>query len=68
MIPLLSRIGGNAMPGAPVKASMSGFGFPKQPGWNRGIQFICIPPLFLQGVGFFYLPAPRLLLEEKLSA
>ena len=31
--------------------------FSKQPGWNRGIQFICIPPLFLQGVGFFiYLP------------
>ena len=47
--------GRNALSGAPVIASMSGFDSSKQPGWNRGIQ-TCIPPLTSQGEGFFLFP------------
>ena len=45
--------GGNALPGAPVKASMSdGFGR------NQGgtVEYFCIPPLIFQGWDFSILP------------
>ena len=42
--------GGNAMPGAPVIASMS-----DSQGCNQGgtVEYFCIPPLILSGVGLF---------------
>ena len=46
--------GGNAMPGAPVTASMS-----DGPGRNQGgtVEYICIPPLIFQGWDIF-MPSP----------
>ena len=43
--------GRNALPGAPVKASMS-----DGQGRNQGgtVEYFCIPPLIFQGVGIFY--------------
>ena len=43
---------GNSLPGAPVKASMSG----NAQHCNQGgtVEYICIPPLIFQGVGIFY--------------
>ena len=43
--------GRNAIPGAPVKASMSG-----SESCNQGgtVEYIRIPPLIFQGVGIFY--------------
>ena len=53
-IPLPSRIGGNAMPGAPVTASMSD-GVCRNQGGT--VEYFCIPPLILSGDGYFlYLP------------
>ena len=43
--------GGNAIPGAPVTASMSGEAIRNQGGT---VEYICIPPLIFQGVGVFY--------------
>ena len=51
VIPLLSRMRGNAIPGAPVKASMSdGYAVTRVEPWNA----FCIPPLIHSGVGIFY--------------
>ena len=50
-VPLLSRMCGNAMPGAPVTASMSDGESRNQGGT---VEYICIPPLRVQGVGIFY--------------
>ena len=50
-VPLLSRMCGNAMPGAPVTASMSDGESRNQGGT---VEYICIPPLIFQGVGIFY--------------
>ena len=47
--------GGNALPGAPVTASMSDGESRNQGGT---VEYFCIPPLFVQGVGFF-MPSPE---------
>lgn len=47
---------GNALPGAPVIASMSG-GLRPQPGWNRGILLYPTPDLFRGWV--IFLPSPK---------
>ena len=49
---------GNAAPGAPVKAPMSGT-VSVQPGWNRGIQNSLYPTPDLSGVGIFYTFSPN---------
>ena len=46
--------GGNAIPGSPVKATMSGEAIRNQGGT---VEYFCIPPLIFQGMGLFlYLP------------
>ena len=50
-VPLLSRMCGNAMPGAPVTASMSDGESRNQGGT---VEYICIPPLIFQGMGYFF--------------
>lgn len=42
---------GNGLPGTPVTASMSG-GVSRNQGGT--VEYCCIPPLILQGVGIFY--------------
>ena len=42
---------GNSRSGAPVKASMSGEAIRNQGGT---VEYLCIPPLIVQGVGIFY--------------
>ena len=61
-IPLLSCMCGNAIPGAPVKASMSGEAIRNQGGT---VEYICIPPLIFIGGGYFY-AFPQIDKEEKL--
>ena len=64
-IPLPSRVCGNAMPGAPVKASMSD-GLCRNQGGT--VEYFCIPPLIFQGMGLFFTFPQGLPLEGKLSA
>ena len=55
-IPLPSRVCGNATPGAPVNASMSG-SFQSNQGGTVEYCNYCIPPLIFSGDGYFlYLP------------
>ena len=50
-IPLPSRVCGNATPVAPVIEPMSD-GVSRNQGGT--VEYFCIPPLILQGVGIFY--------------
>ena len=43
--------GGNAIPGSPVNATMSGEEIRNQGGT---VEYFCIPPLITSGVGIFY--------------
>ena len=56
--------GGNAIPGSPVKATMSGEAIRNQGGT---VEYFCIPPLIFIGGWVFFIPSPRLPLEGKLA-
>ena len=43
---------GNSLPGAPVTVPMSDGRFCRNQGGT--VEYICIPPLIVQGVGIFY--------------
>ena len=54
---------GNGQTGAPVKAPMSDGESRNQGGT---VEYICIPPLFRQGMGIFYtLPQERYEIQDR---